>query len=90
MPGKLVKFTFLGPNVNRQTAFVNVNEYRSFYELYRQAVPVTEIRELDWYKVIVPQFLSDEIMAKTRDLQPFKSSDMDSIGLRLERYETVY
>lgn len=48
-----------------------------------------EINELDWYKVIVPQFLGCEIMAKTRDLQQFNRSDMDSIGLQLEQYQTV-
>jgi hypothetical protein len=88
-PGELVKLTFLGPNIKWQTAFVDGNKYRSLHELYLPASPASEIPDPDWYRIIVPQFLCYEIMAKTRALESFKSRDMDSIGLRLEQYQTV-
>jgi hypothetical protein len=88
-PSELVKLSFFGPNIKYQTAFVNVNKYRDLISHYLPAVPLTEISELDWYKIIVPQFLSYEIMAKTNKLEPFRNSDIGSIGLRLEDYQTV-
>jgi len=88
-PSELVKLSFFGPNIKYQTAVVNVNMYRDLISHYLPAVPLTEISELDWYKIIVPQFLSYEIMAKTNKLEPFRNSDIYSIGLRLEDYQTV-
>ncbi len=88
-PSELVNFSFSGPNIKRQTTFVDVNKYHDLYSHYLPTGPLTEISELDWYKIIVPRFLCYEIMAKTYELEPFKNSDIDSIGLRLEDYQTV-
>jgi hypothetical protein len=48
-----------------------------------------EISKFDWYKIIVPQFLNYEIIAKSNKFESFKNSDISRIGLHLEDYQTV-
>jgi hypothetical protein len=87
-PNKLVKFSFLGPNIKYQSGYLDINKYGDTVR-YLPAVPRLEISEVDWYTIIVPQFLSYEIVSKTRELKPFKKNDINEIGLRLEDYRTV-
>ena len=87
-PNELVKFSFLGPNIKYQSGSLDINKYQDTVR-YLPAVPRLEISEADWYKIIVPQFLSYEIISKTRELKPFKNNDINEIGLRIEDYQTV-
>jgi hypothetical protein len=87
-PNKLVKFSFLGPNIKYQSGYLDINKYRDTVR-YLPAVPRLEISKSDWYTIIVPQFLSYEIISKTRELKPFKNNDINEIGLRIEDYQTV-
>ncbi|MDQ6863168.1 MAG: toll/interleukin-1 receptor domain-containing protein [Thermoproteota archaeon] len=87
-PDELIKFNFLGSKVKYQSAFIDSNRYRETEE-YLPSVPLSEISDQDWYKIMVPQFLSYEIISKTIELKSFRDSDIDTIGLRLEDYQTV-
>ncbi|MGB6593002.1 MAG: hypothetical protein WBE68_16005 [Candidatus Nitrosopolaris sp.] len=61
-PNELVKFSFLGANIKYQSGSLDINKYQDTVR-YLPAVPRLEISKSDWYKIIVPQFLSYDMIS---------------------------
>ena len=53
---------------------------------YIPAYPANEIFESDWYEIIIPQFISDEIFRKSRELETFNNNELKEIGLSINDY----
>jgi hypothetical protein len=84
-PGELIRFKFYGPRVKSQGAYVAAYRYRSTMS-YLPAYPANEIFSTDWYEIIIPQFISDEIIRKSRKLETFNNNELKEIGLGITDY----
>ena len=84
-PRELIRFKFYGPRVKSQGAYVAAYRYKSTMS-YLPAYPTNEIFESDWYEIIIPQFISDEILRKSRELETFNNNELKDIGLCVNDY----
>jgi hypothetical protein len=84
-PRELIRFKFYGPQVKSQGAYVAAYRYKSTMS-FLPAYPANEIYESDWYEIMIPQFLSDEIISKSRELQTFNDNELKEIGLSINDY----
>jgi hypothetical protein len=89
-PRELIELTFVGDKVKRQRGRVSRDNYKDLLHYPQPAFPLSEIFDSDWYEIIVPQFLSSEIMYHTRRLHTLKDVDLKEIGLHLRDYSKSY
>lgn len=89
-PNRLVELNFVGEKVRPQKGRVRSDNYKNLMHNPQPAIPLYEVFDSDWYEIIVPQFLSGEIMRPTRELHTFTQADLDQIGLHISRYSKLY
>lgn len=89
-PGSLMELTFLGNKVNAQKIRIEEDHYKGLKAYPPPMFPANEIFDSDWYQIIVPQFLSFEIMRATTHFHSMSQNDLDNIGLRIWDYDELY
>ena len=88
-PYNLIKLSFVSDHIDHQSAYVNSNTYDDALK-YMPTSPSNEVLDTDWYEIIVPQFLSGNIIRKSRELKIIDEVQINSIGFELKNYGKVY